>query len=77
MAVSPDESGEPGDEMRSEYDFRKPQDAIRGKYADAYKQQVRVVRLAEDVASAFPDEASVNDALREYLRDHSPASSGA
>ena len=73
MAVSPDKSGEPGDEMRSEYDFRKLQGAIRGKYSDAYKEQVRIVRLADDVALAFPDEASVNNALREYLRDHSPA----
>jgi uncharacterized protein (DUF1330 family) len=29
------------------------------------------------IAIRFPDEASVNNALREYLRDHSPASSGA
>ena len=39
MANSTDESGEPDDEMRSEYDFRKLQGAIRGKYADAYKEQ--------------------------------------
>jgi hypothetical protein len=49
----------------------------RGKYAETYKGQLRIVRLADDVASAFPDEASVNEALREYLRDHTPASSGA
>ena len=77
MSISPDEFGEPGDEMRSEYDFRKLHGIIRGKYVDAYKEQLRIVRLADDVASAFPDEAAVNDALREYLRDHSPASSGA
>jgi hypothetical protein len=44
---------------------------VRGKYADAYKEHLRIVRLADDVASAFPTEASVNNALREYLRDHS------
>jgi len=77
MSISPDESPEPGDDMRSEYDFRKLHGVIRGKYADAYKEQLRIVRLADDVAPAFPDEAAVNNALREYLRDHSPASSGA
>ncbi len=76
MSISPDDAGEPGDEMRSEYDFRKLHGAVRGKYAAAYKEQLRIVRLADDVASAFPDEAAVNNALREYLRDRSPASSG-
>ena len=33
MSISPDESGEPGDEMRSEYDFRKLHGIIRGKYS--------------------------------------------
>jgi hypothetical protein len=28
------------------------------------------VRLADDVADAFTDEAAVNDALRAYLRGH-------
>lgn len=72
-----DDSGEPGDEMCSDYDFRKLHGVIRGKYADASKEQLRIVRLADDVASAFPDEAAVNNALREYHRDHSIASSGA
>ena len=75
MSISPDDAGAPGDEMRSDYDFRKLHGVIRGKFADAYKEQLRIVRLADDVASAFPDEAAVNNALREYLRDRSPASS--
>ena len=77
MAGFPDEPGEPDDEMRSEYDFQNLREVNRGKYSDAYKEQLRIARLADDVASAFPDEASVNNALREYLRDHTPASSGA
>ena len=77
MAISPNEPGVPADEMRAEYDFQQMPGAVRGKYADRYSEQLRIVRLADDVASAFPDEASVNHALREYLRDHSPASSGA
>ncbi len=72
MANSPDDSAEGADEMRSEYEFGKLRGVTRGKYADLYQQQLRIVRLADDVASAFPDEASVNNALRVYLRDHSP-----
>jgi hypothetical protein len=35
------------------------------------------VRLADDVAAAFADEAAVNAALREYLRDRQPGPSPA
>jgi hypothetical protein len=41
---------------------------VRGKYAARYRERLRVVRPADDVAAAFPDEAAVNEALREYLR---------
>ena len=40
---------------------------MRGKYAARYMEKLRVVRLADDVAVAFPDEAAVNAALREFL----------
>ncbi|MBL8797565.1 MAG: hypothetical protein JNM56_26935 [Planctomycetia bacterium] len=66
MAASPD----PGDDsLRPEYDFRTMRGVVRGKYASRYRERLRVVRLAEDVAGAFEDEAAVNEALREYLRD--------
>lgn len=71
MAGSPSNISAADDEMRPEYDFRKMDGVVRGKYADAYNEHLRIVRLADDVASAFPTEASVNNALREYLRDHS------
>lgn len=67
MATSPDEV-EPSDEMRPEYDFRALGKVVRGKYAARYRERLRVVRLADDVAAAFTDEAAVNAALREYLR---------
>jgi hypothetical protein len=34
------------------------------------EQNQRVVWLEDDVAASFPDEAAVNEALREYLRGH-------
>ena len=41
---------------------------VRGKYAARYRERLRLVRLADDVAAAFADEAAVNEALRDYLR---------
>jgi hypothetical protein len=75
MATSPELAN--SDEMRPEYDFRSLKGVVRGKYAVRYAERLRVVRLAEDVASAFADEAQVNEALREYLRGRDRASVGA
>ncbi len=68
MATSLSDSG--SDDLRPEYDFRSMRGVVRGKYAARYRERLRVVRLADDVAEAFADEAAVNEALREYLRDH-------
>ena len=43
---------------------------VRGKYAEQYREKLRVVRLADDVAGKFASEDAVNSALREYLRMH-------
>ena len=66
MAISPEESA-PSDDLEPEYDFRKLQGVVRGKYAARYQDRLRLVRLAPDVSEAFADEAAVNAALREYL----------
>lgn len=66
MATSPDPSA--NDELQPDYDFRSMKGVARGKYAARYQERLRLVRLADDVAAAFSDEASVNAALREYLR---------
>jgi len=52
------------DQMRSEYDFSG---GVRGKYADRYRKGTNVVLLDPEVAAAFPDSSSVNDALRALL----------
>ena len=67
MAISPENSPS-SDSLREEYDFRAMKAVVRGKYAAKYQERLRLVRLAEDVAKEFPDEASVNAALREFLR---------
>ena len=48
-------------EMRAEYDFSG---GVRGKYVDRYRQGTNVVLLDPELADAFPDSKSVNDALR-------------
>jgi hypothetical protein len=67
MATSPDDA-KPTDDLEPEYDFRKLRGVVRGKYAERYRERLRVVRLAPDVSAAFADEDAVNSALREYLR---------
>jgi hypothetical protein len=53
-----------GDDLRAEYDESTFANAVRGKYAEAYKSGANIVRLAPDVAADFPNEQAVNDALR-------------
>jgi len=49
------------DTMRPEYDMSG---GIRGRYANRFPKDVVMVTLAPDVAEAFPDADSVNEALR-------------
>jgi len=50
--------------MSAEYDFSG---GVRGKYAAQYNSGTNVVLLDPEVARAFPDSKSVNDALRALL----------
>jgi hypothetical protein len=47
--------------MKAEYDFSG---GVRGKYANRYRRGTNVVLLDPELAKAFPDSKSVNDALR-------------
>ena len=49
------------DDMRPEYDFTG---AVRGKYYERFRKSSNVVLLDPDVSAAFPNSASVNEALR-------------
>jgi hypothetical protein len=48
-------------EMRAEYDFSG---GVRGKYVGRYRRGINVVLIDAELAAAFPDSKSVNDALR-------------
>ncbi len=55
-------------EMRKEYkreDFGK---GIRGKYVGEYQKGTNLVLLSPDVAAAFPNDTSVNKALRGLMK---------
>ncbi len=56
------------DELRPEYDFASMTGGVRGKYSERYRQGVNIVRLEDDVAAAFPDAKSVNNALRSLIK---------
>ena len=55
---------EDSDEMRPEYDLRKLKFIGRGIYAKRYRSGTNIVLLDRDVREAFPDDESVNEALR-------------
>ena len=50
--------------MREEYDFSG---GVRGKYVNRYRSGTNVALLDPELAEAFPDSKSVNDALRALL----------
>ena len=62
------------DDLRPEYDLSQLKNRVRGKYAERYKAGTNLVLLAPDVAQAFPDAASVNEALRMLMRVAAQAS---
>ncbi len=51
-------------DLLEEYDFSK---GIRGKYAKKYKKGTNVVIIDPEIAEFFPNENSVNDALRSLI----------
>lgn len=56
------------DDMRPEYDFSKLKGRVRGKYVERYREGTNLVLLQPDVAEAFPNADSVNEALRFLIR---------
>ncbi|MBZ0158271.1 MAG: hypothetical protein K8I29_18910 [Alphaproteobacteria bacterium] len=56
------------EEIRKEYKREDLGRGIRGKYFEDYKKGTNLVLLSPDVAAAFPDDASVNEALRSLMK---------
>jgi len=55
------------DELRRDYDLSKLKGGVRGKYLARYRAGTNLVLLSPDVAKYFPDEQSVNSALRTLI----------
>jgi hypothetical protein len=56
------------DELRPEYKRSDLGHGVRGKYYKSYQEGTNIVLLSPDVAEVFPDEASVNEALRSLIK---------
>jgi hypothetical protein len=61
------EKREAHDELCREYDLSKMKGGVRGKYLARYRAGTNLVLLSPDVAEHFPDEQSVNTALRTLI----------
>ena len=55
------------DDLRPEYDLSRLKGGVRGKYARQFRKGTNLVLLSPDVAQYFPDENSVNAALRSLV----------
>ncbi len=55
------------EELRREYDLSKLKGGVRGKYLMRYRTGTNLVLLSPDVAEYFPDDRSVNTALRALI----------
>jgi hypothetical protein len=64
MARRKTDSSDLEDDLRPEYDFSKMKIVGRGIYAKRYRSGTNLVLLEPDIRKAFPDDESVNDALR-------------
>jgi hypothetical protein len=56
------------DELRSDYDLAELRGSVRGEYTAPYKAGTNLVLLSPDIAEHFPDDRSVNSALRGLIR---------
>jgi hypothetical protein len=56
------------DDLRPEYDLSKLTGGIRGKYYERATAGTTLVLLERDVAEAFPDGQTVNQALRALIK---------
>jgi hypothetical protein len=56
------------DDLRPEYELAELKGAVRGKYYQRATAGTTLVLLERDVAEAFPDGTTVNQALRALIK---------
>ncbi len=57
----------PSDDLRPEYEIEDMGKGVRGKYYKEYQKKTNLILLSPDVAQVFPDDESVNNALRSLI----------
>jgi hypothetical protein len=62
------EAGKTVDDLRPEYDLSQLKGGVRGKYYERVSAGTTFVLLEPDVAEAFPDGRTVNQALRALIK---------
>lgn len=58
------------DTLRRVYPVALIQAGERGKYVKRYRQGTNIVVIAPELHKLFPDSESVNQALRQYTKEH-------
>jgi hypothetical protein len=56
--------------LRPEYPVALIQVGERGKYTKCYREGINIVIIASELHKLFPDSESVNQALRQYAKEH-------
>lgn len=59
-----------GDTLRPEYSAELIKSGTRGKYAKRYQEETNIVLIEPDLHKLFPNAESVNQALRQYAKEH-------
>jgi hypothetical protein len=67
---SKDNTAPDSDDLRSEYDLSTLKGRVQGKHFQHYQRGTNLALLAPDVRAAFPDDESVNRALRSVMQSH-------
>ena len=63
-----DEIDEMHDDLRSEYKRSDFGEMVKGKYAQRLRMGSNIVLLEPEIASAFPTDQAVNEALRMVMK---------
>ncbi|WP_353572617.1 hypothetical protein [Candidatus Albibeggiatoa sp. nov. BB20] len=59
------------DTLRTEYSAELIQSGQRGKYAKRYRDEgTNIIMIAPDLHQLFPNSEAVNQALRQYAKEH-------
>lgn len=58
------------DTLRPEYPAELIKSGVRGKYVKRYREGTNIVVISPELHKLFPDSEAVNNALRQYVKEH-------